>query len=398
MAARSSSATRSNPASSSGSSIADHSSSARSSCRRASAKANAARRRVAGPDRGLEGPPVVARGRPVVGQLRPVAGGDGAAPGTPLGERLGEGPMEPLPLAGQEVVVGGLLEQRVTERVVAVDRRRRPPGHQHLAADGRPQRVEQVGSSIAGDPREEVVVDPPAGDGRDADDGLGALRQADDAREEHLAERRRQRPSGGVLAGPEQLLDEERVAVRASVDLIGEVGGRRCAQDRREELAASRPGRGARRSSRSTRPLRSSSASHGSSGCRRCSSSARKVMTSTTRSVRRWRIRNAIVSRVAGSAQWRSSMTNRTGADLRQPLEHAQHRVEQAGLERFGLGRARPTSAAGLSDGTSRARSVWRSRHRLELVGIELPGEPSQRLDDRTVRDARRRRCRRSRR
>ena len=55
-----------------------------------------------------------------------MAGGDGPAARSALGQRLGERAMEPLPLAGQEVVVGGLLEERVAEGVVAVGRRRPP--------------------------------------------------------------------------------------------------------------------------------------------------------------------------------------------------------------------------------------------------------------------------------
>ncbi len=76
--------------------------------------------RLAGPDRGLEGAAIVAGGRPVVGKFGPVAGGDRPAARSPLGQRLGECAMESLPLAGQEVVVGRLLEERVPEGVVAL--------------------------------------------------------------------------------------------------------------------------------------------------------------------------------------------------------------------------------------------------------------------------------------
>ena len=102
------------------------------------------RGRLAGPDRGLEGAAVVPGRRPVIGELRPVAGGDRAAARDALRQGLGERAMEPLPLARQEVVVGGLLEQRVAERVVAVGAVAAAPVDQHLAADGRPQGVEQV--------------------------------------------------------------------------------------------------------------------------------------------------------------------------------------------------------------------------------------------------------------
>ena len=121
-------------------------------------------------------------------------------------------------------------------------------------------------------------------------------------------------------------------------------------------------------------------------------------MTSTTRSVRRWRMRKAIVSRVAGSAQWRSSMTNRTGRDLRQPLEDAEDGVEEAGLVRFASGSpSRPRRPgrgrhetgelrSGPCRGPSRARRDRASR-----------GERPECLDDRPVRARPRRRCPRSR-
>ena len=164
-----------------------------------------------------------------------MAGGDGAGPWSSLGEGLGEGTMEPLPFSGQEVFVGSLLEQRVTERVVALAGVARRPGHQHLAADGLPQRVEQLITLHRRHARKEVVVDASARHGHDADDGLRRFRESHDPSEQHLAERRRQTTIGGVLTGPEQLLDEERVAVRAAMDLGGEVVVRRCPEDRRQE-------------------------------------------------------------------------------------------------------------------------------------------------------------------
>ena len=83
--------------------------------------------------------------------------------------------------------------------------------------------------------RQDVVVDPSAGDGRHADDRLGALRQRDDPGEEDLAEGRRQTATLGVGARTEQLLDEERVAVGAPVDLRDELGRGRRIEDRGEE-------------------------------------------------------------------------------------------------------------------------------------------------------------------
>ena len=119
-----------------------------------------------------------------------------------------------------------------------------------------------------------------------------------------------------------------------------------------------------RRSSRSTRPLRSSSASHGSSGWRRCSSSARKVMTSTTRSVRE--VADQEGDRLAGRRIGPVEVLDdeQDGRDLRQPLEHAQHGVEQPGLVRFGLRSPSSRRRPGSSDGTRRARSGLRRPER----------------------------------
>ena len=85
---------------------------------------------------------------------------------------------------------------------------------------------------------------------------------------------------------------------------------------RRRSRSAARPVRrrsNRPRSIRSTRGWRSVSASHAVNGWRRCSSSVRNVATMSSRSVRALRVRKASRSRVDRSAQWRSSMTSRTG-------------------------------------------------------------------------------------
>ena len=110
-------------------------------------------------------------------------------------------------------------------------------------------------------------------------------------------------------------------------------------------------------------------------------------MIRSIRSWRSWRIRYEIDSRVAGSAQCRSSTTNTTGS-TGEPLEHAEDGVEQARLERLGLrslvGAARP------SEHRHEAREIGAGRpdHRVEDLGFERPDERPERLDDRTVRDA----------
>ena len=91
------------------------------------------------------------------------------------------------------------------------------------------------------------------------------------------------------------------------------------------------------RSIRLTRPVRSSSLIHGIAGCRRWSSSDRRVIATTTGSVRRDRTRNPRVSRVAGSAQWTSSTMTSTGADSDRRPEQAGERVQEACLEELAL-------------------------------------------------------------
>ena len=109
------------------------------------------------------------------------------------------------------------------------------------------------------------------------------------------------------------------------------------------------------RSIRLTRPVRSSSLIHGIAGCRRWSSSDRRVIATTTGSVRRDRTRNPRVSRVAGSAQWTSSTMTSTGADS----DRRRSRPASASSRRAWRN-SRWTWAAdddGSSAGTRRARS-----------------------------------------
>ena len=224
--------------------------------------------------------------------------------------------------------------------------------------------------------------------------------QGHDPGQEDLAEGRWQASADRVLAGAEQLLDEERVAVGAAMDLLGEIVGRRLVEDRREELARSASGRAAR--GRSARPGRSARARRATAGADGGGGAHRPGRSSpgATRSVRSWRTRNAIVSRVAGSAQWRSSTMNRTGLDLRQPLEHGRARASSrrawsdSGLRCRvgGAGRAERRDEAGQI--LPRRADDLRRRRPSSSVPDERRGAP--RRSGRTAR--RRRRCRRSRR
>ena len=118
-------------------------------------------RRLGGAERRLERAVVLAGGGPVVRELGPVARLGGAADGRSRLERLGEGPMQLAPLAGQQLVVHDLLDERVAERVAlhagaGLD-------DQQVAADRGAEPVVQLVLGQAGDLGEQLVLDPPAG-------------------------------------------------------------------------------------------------------------------------------------------------------------------------------------------------------------------------------------------
>ena len=119
--------------------------------------------------------------------------------------------------------------------------------------------------------------------------------------------------AAGLATGDQQLLDEERVAIGTSVDPIDEIPWWLRPEDGRQQLARlSGPETLQDRAVPSGRPARARPTRAGAGvvdAVRRIGRSGR----ARTRSERRLRTRKAIVSRVAGSAQWRSSMTIRTG-------------------------------------------------------------------------------------
>ena len=135
---------------------------------------------------------------------------------------------------------------------------------------------------------------------------------------------------------PEQLLGEERIAVRPAVNRVEQFVRRGMAEDRlelRRLLGAVEP--------RQIQPLHgilsSNSANHGRSGWRRWSSSERKVATRRSRSSRRFRTRNASRSRVERSAQWTSSTTRTTGCRWpRRPGGRGRPRTSAPGATRAG--------------------------------------------------------------
>jgi hypothetical protein len=137
-----------------------------------------------------------------------------------LGEHAGEGGVQPGPHPGQQLGVQRLLGQRVPERVGLGGR----IGNQHLVGDGRPQRGQQVRLGQLADRGQQPVPDPAAGRGHQPQRRLRVLGQDLDAAQQDVLEARGQAAPvvGSRVGGGEQLLGEERVALRAAVDLADE--------------------------------------------------------------------------------------------------------------------------------------------------------------------------------
>ncbi|GAA2789878.1 hypothetical protein GCM10020219_071560 [Nonomuraea dietziae] len=119
--------------------------------------------------------------------------------------------MQALVLAGQQLVVDGLADQRVAEDVGAV-----VGDLQDVARDGGAQRGLEVELRQAADGRQQGVADPDAARGRDAQDALSLLGKAFDRAEDQVGE------GVGHLARAvvalHQGLDEQRDALAALVD------------------------------------------------------------------------------------------------------------------------------------------------------------------------------------
>ena len=178
-----------------------------------------------GPHRGGE------RGGPVV--RRGVVVGDGGrrlrvVPEALL-ERPGERQMPLGPLAGQQVRLDDLAQQRMAEPVQAV-----VLDGQDVPVDRLAERLAQRSRLEPGRLLEQAVVEP-LPDGDEPEQLAGGVGQALDAQDQGVAQRVR----GGAAAvepGGQQLLAEQRIAGRARPEPVQQLGVRRRVEDVRQLL------------------------------------------------------------------------------------------------------------------------------------------------------------------
>jgi hypothetical protein len=183
-------------------------------------------------ERGLLGAPdapgVVARaqagregGRVVLGEAG-VAGELGGSPArAALLQGLGVRRVEAGALAGQEVVVDRLGEQRVAELVEVVAAR-----HQDVPLDGVAHRPVELGRGQLDDVAQGGVGDPAPGDGRGAHHRDRGVVEPLEADQEHVGQVLGD-PAVASRARTDQLLDEERVALGPGDDVADPLLGER---------------------------------------------------------------------------------------------------------------------------------------------------------------------------
>jgi hypothetical protein len=149
-----------------------------------------------GPQRGR----LIAGGRVVVGDRGGQVDAEAVAVGARL-ERAGQAQVDRRALAGQQVVVDDLAQQRVAEAIAALG-----ADDEDVVGDRLAQRLVQRRVLEPGRGGEQLVVELLA-DGDDAQDLLRRRREPLDADHQRIAQRRRQ-AAAAVEARGEQLLDE----------------------------------------------------------------------------------------------------------------------------------------------------------------------------------------------
>ena len=185
----------------------------------------------AGRDRGPQRPLAVAGGEPVHGQLRVRAG---------VADRLGHRPVHGRALAREQVRVDRLAHDVVAEEervaLAVVD--------EQVVVDGVAQRGRQLGLAGAGGGAEQRGRRRAADRGRVGQQPPRGLGHAPQPHAQRVGEPRGQLLAARVAVGGQQLLREQRVAAAALVQLGGQRGVGRAAEDplelRGDALAAER--------------------------------------------------------------------------------------------------------------------------------------------------------------
>ena len=184
--------------------------------------------------------------------------------------------MQAHPLASQQLPIDRLGQQRVAEHVPLAAEL----GSQQLLVDRLPQALQELLVVQVGDYRQQGLGGARAGRGGHAEDPLGAVAEPDHPGQQHLLEAGRQHLR--IAAGQQQLFGKERVALRAGVDVLDQPGRRVGAQQAGQLLGHLGTGE-----ARQLQPLDAAVAAQfaqqPTQRVRRCSSSLRKVPSSSTR-------------------------------------------------------------------------------------------------------------------
>jgi hypothetical protein len=180
----------------------------------------------------------------VVGELATLhRGGARRAPGVAelldaALQRPGVGGVQGAALHRQQVVVDRLLHQGMAEGVGVAGL----VGRQHVTADRLAQQPHQLLGVLADHGRQQLVVDPGAGHRRHLQHPLGRFGERGHPGQHQVAQDQRQ--PGPLQVGGQQLLGEERVALRTGQDLPDQRRRRRLTQDPGQQLpqvAAAQP-------------------------------------------------------------------------------------------------------------------------------------------------------------
>ncbi len=336
---------------------------------------------------GAQGPRLVTGCRPVVGQTR--------RPGRPRDSRTGAGlkrasqrGVQAHPLAGEQLTADRLGEQRMAEEVAIATRL----GQQQLPVDRLAQAVQQRRLAHAGDRGQQQLGDAPAGRGGDAEHLLGAAAKPHHPGEQHLpqAGRQRARAGTGTVAGNHQLFGEERVALRAGVDVVDQPGGRVGAEQAGELLGQLGAGEAGQ-----LQPLDPAVA------CQLAEQPAQRVQAvqlvaaegQQQQHPHRAQVGGEEGDQVAGGAvrpvQVLHDQQQRRGRG--QPLDHAQQQLKQPPLAGTSAtsthGRGRLGAPGEVGEQAAQV-GTGRAGDRLQLRRVQLAGQAAQRRGDRRERQA----------